>query len=136
MLSVRDVEEAAARKEEKARRRTERERAKAQQAQDATGNIPDDADGEREERPSGMVSQLSFSYISHAHSTQTKFTSHSVPSKPSNLNLVRRTKKVPPRSAQAPTTVSETFKFLNHTPVLRNHRYMTATRTLKTQTRM
>ena len=60
MLSVRDVEEAAARKEEKARRWNEHERAKAQQAQDTTGNIPDDADGEREERPSGIVCQLSF----------------------------------------------------------------------------
>ena len=31
------------------------ERAKAQQAQDATGNIPDEADGDRDERPSGTV---------------------------------------------------------------------------------
>ena len=54
-LSVRDEEEAAARKEEKIRRRAERERAKAQQALDATGNIPDEADGDREERHSGTV---------------------------------------------------------------------------------
>jgi hypothetical protein len=60
LFTVQEEEEAAARKEEQTRRRTERERAKAQQARDATGNIPDDADGEREERHTGTVYQLPF----------------------------------------------------------------------------
>ena len=55
MLSVREEEELAARKEEQNRRRTERERVKAQKALDATGSIPDDTDDERDERPSGTV---------------------------------------------------------------------------------
>ena len=59
MFSVHEEEEAAARKEEQKRRRTERERAKAQQAQDATGNIPDEL-GEREERHTGTVYQFFF----------------------------------------------------------------------------
>lgn len=60
MFSVHEEEEATARKEEQKRRRTERERAKAQQAQDATGNIPDELDGEREERHTGTVYQFPF----------------------------------------------------------------------------
>jgi hypothetical protein len=58
LISVREEEEAAARKEEQTRRRTEREQAKAQKAQDATGNIPDEADNEREERHAGTVNQF------------------------------------------------------------------------------
>jgi len=54
-LSVREEDEVAARKEEQARRRTARERTKAQQIQDATGNIPDEVDDEREERYAGTV---------------------------------------------------------------------------------
>jgi hypothetical protein len=65
LFSVHEEEEAAARKKEQARRRTERERAKAQHAQDARGDIPDegDSDDEREERSSGTVDQFSFFYI-------------------------------------------------------------------------
>jgi hypothetical protein len=64
MLSVCEEEEAAARKKEQTRRRTERERAKAQQAQDATGNIPDEADDdERVERHTGTVDQLPLSLL-------------------------------------------------------------------------
>ena len=77
MLLVRDEEEAATRKEEQQRRRTERERAKARQAQDATGNILDDADDQREERHSGTVGQLSFLYVNHTHSTIQVYISYS-----------------------------------------------------------
>ena len=61
LLLVHEEQEAIARKEELIRRRTERERAKAQKAQDATGNIPDEDEDEREERHSGTVCRLPFS---------------------------------------------------------------------------
>ena len=97
MLLVREEEELATRKEDLICRRTERERAKAQQTQDAMGDIPDEDDDEREERHSGMVCRLSFIYITHSYSTQSKFTSHTVPSRPSNL--IRHTEKVHTSSA-------------------------------------
>jgi hypothetical protein len=101
LLLVHEEETAIARKEDQKRRRTERERAKAQRALDATGDIPDEDDYEREERHAGTVCQLLF-FINHSHSTQSKFTSQTVPSKPSNL--IRHTKKVPPSSS--PITAS------------------------------
>jgi hypothetical protein len=52
------------------------------------------------------VSYLFLYISSHSHSTQ--FTSHMVPSKPSNL--IRHTKKVPPSSS--PTTVCALFSKL------------------------